>query len=93
MGSVVATYRHFLYCGASHSVATSMYRKHTDNVYVLQYSIYSPYGVFIGVGMNAQPPLKLLTEDILLALMCSMLEDQEDSECLQFREDQETYHG
>ena len=41
-----------------------MYRKHTDNVFDLHYSIYSAYGTFIGVGINAQAPLKLLTEDL-----------------------------
>ena len=52
------------YCGASYSVGTFMYRKHTDNVFDLHYSIYSAYGTFIGVGINAQAPLKLLTEDL-----------------------------
>lgn len=70
-----------------------MYRKHADNVLDLHFSIYSAYSTFIGVGTNAQAPLKLPTEDLILAVGCPMREDQEDSQCLQFREDQETYHG
>ena len=73
-------------CGASYSVTTSMYRKHADNVFVLHYSIYSAHGTFIGVGIKAEALLKLLTGDFLLAVRCSIFDDQADSECLQFRE-------